>query len=321
MAKKYKRDTKWENMQMSLMNRLAQHECTLQRRMTNYYISEAKRLDKEIGAFYQAYGKNNVIQYRDLMQKMANADRELLLRDCEAFVAKYPQYSNLLPVRKDIYKLNRLEGLQASLRVQQLNTGIYESAQIEQHLRQIGAEAFEETSRLLGYEYNPEIVKKFVDDLKVTDTTERVVINKRKLADYLSSDLAQGMARGDSYKRLSDNLATRLKKVSKRDLDRLVYTQGTLVYNEATAGVVEDDFTLYRFSTIGDSRVCDICSGLENSVFEFEDRAPGINFPPMHPWCRCSFEIVVPDREKWLDDYVKKHGGNTADAEDILTRI
>jgi SPP1 gp7 family putative phage head morphogenesis protein len=321
MARTKKDDKAWNLMQLSLLDRLATHEQTMQRRMSDYYLSEAARLDKEIGAFYQKYGNNNVIQFRNLMLRMNKADRQLLMRNCDAFIKKYPQYANLLPVRENIYKLNRLEGLQASLRVQQLNIGVYESKQIEQHLKTVGAEAFEETSRLLGHEYNPEIVKKFVDGLTITDTTENTIANKRKLADYLSSDIAQGIARGDSYKRLSDSVTARFKKVSKRDMDRLVYTQGTLVYNEATAGVVEEDFDSYKISTARDNRVCKICKALEGQVLPFEFRMPGVNFPPLHPWCRCSFEVVITDRQKWIDDYVKKHSGTKEDAEKIIERV
>jgi SPP1 gp7 family putative phage head morphogenesis protein len=293
----------------------------MQKRTSQYYLSEAARLDKEIGAFYQQYGNNNIIQFRNLMLRMNKADRQLLMRNCDEFIKKYPQYANLLPVRENIYKLNRLEGLQASLRVQQLNIGVYESKQIEQHLKTVGAEVYEEISRTLGHEYNPEIVKKFVDGLTITDTTENTVRNHAKLADYLSSDIAQAFARGDSYKRIADSITNRFKRVSQNDLNRLVYTQGTLVYNEATAGVVEEDFDEYEISTAGDSKVCDICRGLEYQSFRFKDRTVGVNFPPLHPWCRCSFTVVVTDRQKWIDDYVQKHSGTKEDAEKIIERV
>lgn len=38
----------------------------------------------------------------------------------------------------------------------------------------------------------------------------------------------------------------------------------------------------------------------------------------MHPMCRCTFEIVVDDWNKWLDDYEKKHSSNGTE---IKTRI
>ncbi|MGN1132963.1 MAG: hypothetical protein ACI4RN_00760 [Oscillospiraceae bacterium] len=36
------------------------------------------------------------------------------------------------------------------------------------------------------------------------------------------------------------------------------------------------------------------------------DRKPGINFPPMHPYCRCSFTVVIPDN--FVEKYEQNHG-------------
>lgn len=38
----------------------------------------------------------------------------------------------------------------------------------------------------------------------------------------------------------------------------------------------------------------------------------------MHPWCRCHFNPVVDDWDKWLDDYEKRHSTN---GEKILNNI
>lgn len=316
-----KEDKEWDALQASLLRKLAGYEQTMNKRMSKYYISEAKRLDKEIAAFYQQHGTNNIIQYRNVVQTISQADYDLLMRNCDAFAAKYPQYAHLLPVRKSIYKLNRLEGLQASLRVQQLEVGAYESQQAEAHLKQVGAEAFDETSKLLGHEYNPEIVRKFVDELPAVSVMQNTMTNHAKLADYLGTDIAQGMARGDSYSRISREAQKRFTRVSRNDFARLIYTQGTLVYNEATAGVVEQDFTEYRLSTANDSKVCPICRKLEQEVFRFQDRTVGVNFPPLHPWCRCSFTVVINDRDAWIDDYIQKRSGTAEDAEAIIERM
>lgn len=42
----------------------------------------------------------------------------------------------------------------------------------------------------------------------------------------------------------------------------------------------------------------------------YQGPPPGVNFPPLHPWCRCTFEIYVEDWDKWQDDYVKRHSKN-----------
>ena len=38
----------------------------------------------------------------------------------------------------------------------------------------------------------------------------------------------------------------------------------------------------------------------------------------MHPWCRCHFNPVVDDWDKWIDDYEKRHSAN---GEKILNNI
>ena len=42
----------------------------------------------------------------------------------DEFEKKYPEYADLMPIRESIYKLNRLEGLQQSIRLQQRELGI-----------------------------------------------------------------------------------------------------------------------------------------------------------------------------------------------------
>ena len=313
-----KNDELWDALQKRLLDKLADSEAVMQQKMSRYYVQEAVRLDKEIAAFYAKYGTNNIIQYRNLMQQLPDADKDLLMQDCNTFAVKYPQFAHLLPVRKNIYKLNRLEGLQASCRVQQLQIGAFESQQAEAHLKAVGEQAFKEVSILLGHEYNPEAVKKFVDFANVS---QNIFNNKDKLASYLEADLAQGIARGDSYRTISKAVCQRMTAVAKRDMDRLVYTQGTLMFNEATAGVVEHDFENYKVSTVGDNKVCKICRALEDKVFRFSDRSVGVNFPPLHPWCRCSFEVVIEDREQWKQDYMNRYNSTSDDADDVLRRF
>lgn len=304
MAKKKKQDKLWNDMQKSILKKITVKESTLNKRLSAYFKQEAAKLDREIAAFYMRYGQNNIIQFRQVMDALPQVDKDLLYQDVQAFVTKYPKYAHLVPVRENIYKLNRLEGLQASLRMHQLESAGKEADMVAEHLRQVAIDAYKDTSEQLMQQYNPEIAKLFVNRLSATDVTDNIMNNKAKLMDYLASDIAQGMARGDSYARIAKAMAERYTKVSMRDMQRLVYTQGTLVYNEATAHVVEQDFEQYQISTVGDNKVCEICRGLQDKIFSFKDRQVGVNFPPLHPWCRCSFTIYVEDRDAWLNAHL-----------------
>ena len=31
--------------------------------------------------------------------------------------------------------------------------------------------------------------------------------------------------------------------------------------------------------------------------FNISESVPGLNFPPMHPWCRCFFDPVIPEKK------------------------
>lgn len=66
----------------------------------------------------------------------------------------------------------------------------------------------------------------------------------------------------------------------------------------------------YKVSTTADGKVCSKCADISHQVFYIKDRTPGVNFPPLHPWCRCTFEIYVENWDKWQDDYVKRHSKN-----------
>ena len=80
------------------------------------------------------YGKDNVIEYKTLLQTLTEAERNLLIQNMDGFALKYPQYAHLLPVRESIYKLNRLEALQQSIILQQLEIGAVNNEEIEAHL-------------------------------------------------------------------------------------------------------------------------------------------------------------------------------------------
>ena len=310
----------WQKRQQQLNKQLEKDEEKLKKRLSSYFDAEYRKLDKQIAAYYKQYGTDNVIQYRRLTESLSEEDKRLLMEQMDEFAKKYPQYASLMPVRESIYKLNRLEGLQYSVRMQQLEIGAVENEQLTAHLNRNAERGVNAAAEAMGfgknfYANNPDISKLFVNVpwSNGENFSQRIWNNTTKLANYLNSDIAQGIARGDSYERLTRRLRERFSSVSRNDAYRLIYTEGTYVMAEATMQPFTEDFEKYRLSTVGDGKVCSICRGVAREVFNISDRQPGVNFPPLHPWCRCTFEIVVNDWDAWMDEYVAKHGGQTAE--------
>lgn len=310
----------WADRQEQLKQAAEKDEAKLKKRLSSFYDVEFKRLDKEIAAYYQKYGKDNVIAYRNLLQSLSDEDKTLLIERMDDFAEKYPQYANLMPVRESIYKLGRLQGLQYSVFMTEAEIAGYTNEQIEEYLRRLSQQGLNYGMETLGfgknfYSINDDIVRQFVDVpwCNGENFSTRIWNDTQKLAQYLSTDIAQGFARGDSYDRLVRNIRQRFSRVNRKDAYRLIYTEGTYVMAESSMQPFTEDFEQYRLSPVLDGRTCPICRGLREQVFLISERQPGVNFPPIHPWCRCSWEIVVDDWDKWMDEYVAKHGGQTAE--------
>ena len=244
------------------------------------------------------------------------------------FAVKYPQYANLMPVRESIYKLDRLQGLQYSVYMTEAEIAGFTNEQTTEYLTKLSRQGLNYGMKTLGfgknfYSINDDIVKQFVGVpwCNGEDFSSRIWGDTQKLAQYLSTDIAQGFARGDSYDKLVRNIRQRFDRVNRKDAYRLVYTEGTYVMAESTMQPFKDDFEKYRLSPVLDGRTCPICRGVREQVFPISERHPGVNFPPLHPWCRCTFEIVVDDWGAWMDEYVSKNSGDRSRAEEIAKRI
>ena len=312
--------TYWSERQKQLYKAMEKDEKKLKKKLSSFYDKEYAKLDKTIAAFYEKFGTDNVIEYRNLMQSLPEADKMLLIEQSDEFAKKYPQYAHLLPVRNNIYKLNRLEGLQYSVRLNQLNIGAVNNEEITKYLKKQAERGVNAAAEAMGFgknfnALNGNIASKFVgvNWSNGRNFSERIWENTDKLSQYLNNDIATGFARGVNYRKLTDIIQKRYSKVTRNDAYRLIYTEGTYVMAESSMAPFEDDFEQYRVSTVGDSRVCPICRDLSGQVFNIKDRQPGVNFPPLHPWCRCTFTIEVEDWDAWMDEYERKHGGKNTE--------
>lgn len=319
----------WSRRRERLVQQLVRDEARLNERLARLYASEADRLEREIASYYQRYGEENVVEYRRLLVTLSDEDRRQLMEQMDEFAAKYPQYAHLLPVRSSIYRLDELEGIQASIRVQQLRIGAIEQEEMEAHFERQARRAANVAAEEMGfganfYAVNDPVIRETVAAAWADGKhfSQSIWDNRERLASYLNDDFAKMLARGVTYEEMARGLRQRFEHVSRRDSMRLVYTEGTFLLNEAQARVHEEDFETYRLSCVNDGRACEACRKLQAaqraSPARFDERRPGVNFPPLHPWCRCSYEVVVEDWDAWIDAYVASRGGDSAKQREMV---
>lgn len=316
-------DEYWRGRRDEFLGQLSEDEAELSARLSKVYEAEAAKLDRLIASYYAKYGESNVIEYRRLLQSISADDRALLMERMDEFARRYPQYADLMPVRESIYRLNELEAIQMQIHIQQYEIGAVEQGELERHFSEQARRAANMAAEELGfgssfYGYDSEVVRATVGAAWASgeDFSSRVWANRERLAGYLNDDFSKLVARGVSYDEISRELRERLGHDSAKTAMRLVYTEGTYLYNEAQARVHEAEFDGYAISCVHDGRACRACRDLEARQREhparFSERMPGTNFPPMHPWCRCSYTLEVDDWDKWIDDYVQRRGEDSA---------
>jgi len=319
-------DTYWTLRQEALLKALEKDEEKIKKRLAALYIQDARALEKEIALYYAKYGENGVIEFRRLLEAADPVQREQIWRAWESFAAAHPEYAHLTPQRENIYKLNRLEAEQESIRLHAMESAARDEQIITDHLSKVSertrigtnirgggfhkglAEIASRPGRVTAADIGYYVVNLDIRGLLIND--------REKLAKYLQTDFAQGIARGDSYQRMAKAMSERLEKVSRNQAYGIIYTEGTHVHAEATKEAIKEDFQEYTFSTYGDNRVCKVCSALEDhGPFKLSEAQAGVNFPPMHPYCRCRIEPYVSDWDKWMDDYVERHSATKEEAE------
>lgn len=284
------------------MKQLEKSEKQLYKQIQQYYKNEAKALQQLINDYYTTYGVNNVIEYRQLLQSLSTEQVNLLIRDIDSFVAEYPQYAHLAPVRTSIYKLDRLEGLQTSVKLESLRVGAYEQSSINDHLSSYAVKFANATAEAMGfgsnfYTENVSVIKAMLssDWANGSNFSERIWNNIEKLTETLNNEIATGFARGTNYRELSRILSKKMDSSAKQAF-RLIYTEGSRVMNEAVAIANNDDEGRYYISTVGDGKVCDYCADMmaqsHKQEWLFKNREAGVNYPPFHTSCRCTIDFA-----------------------------
>lgn len=301
----------WNERAEKLFKSIEKNEEQLNKKLAEYYKVEAERLNKLIASYYAKYGKDNVIQYRELLKKLSDGERKLLIEDIDKFIEKYPKYEKLKKVRESIYKLDRLESLKVSINLSQMELAEKEVEEVKKYLEDVYKTGFDYANKELGYptnfnSYNKEAVEKFINKSWVggINFSKRIYNNRDKVSKWVMTEFADGVKRGESYDRLIKKMMNRFQEVSKSSAKRLVATEASYMLNESSMSVFAKEFDEYKYNAILDSKTSKLCRKLDGEVYKISERKAGKNFPPMHPNCRSSFTIVIPD--DWMDRAIKK---------------
>lgn len=265
-----------------------------------------KDVERQIKEFYDKYGDNPAeeMSYKDFEKYKAKLSR---------MAKANPQDKTLQKLAKqDIpkYRIDRLRALQGELQMQLTEAtngqekGIYNTLD---DVSKVSQSVLAKTMQAsVGLKFNTIASKKMkqilMSDWSGANWSERLWKDREKVGKKLTEILEKGVVQGTSLQKMSRELrdvtgqsfnnAFRLIRTETSHIDGQVTLEG---YKQAGK---ELGLEFYEYDAFLDSRTSTICRELNGKRFKVSDAEVGINYPPMHPNCRSTTQLVLDEDYK-----------------------
>lgn len=305
----------WTKREEEATKRRITEEKAYERELQKIYDNMLDNIQKEIDAFYGKYAKQNGITLAEAKKAVSELDIKAYERKAKRYV-RDKDFSAEANEEMRLYnltmKINRLEMLKANIglelisghdELQKFMEGVLQGRTMEELERQAGI--LGKTVRNNAQTANA-IVNASFHNAKFSD---RIWMHQDLLKSDLNKLLQSGLIAGKNPRVLAREIKSRFG-VKTADAERLMRTELARVQTEAQKQSFEaNGFTQYIFLALGDA--CDICKDIDENHYNVKDMMPGLNAPPMHPFCRCSIAAYEDDDEyeAWLEHL--SNGGTT----------
>jgi SPP1 gp7 family putative phage head morphogenesis protein len=142
----------------------------------------------------------------------------------------------------------------------------------------------------------------------------RVWQNQRAAAETIQQAVVETLTMGgkpteETYRRLFDEAMKKPGTTAKQAThaaNRIIRTESAYVANqESLEAYNEVGIEEYEFISVLDSKTSAICQGMDGKTFKTKDAEVGVNFCPMHPYCRSTTAPVLLSEAKPGTRYAK----------------
>lgn len=286
------------------------------------YEKSILAIQRDIESFYIRYSENNEISITEARKLLDNRELKEFRWTIEEYIQKGKE--NAI----DQKWIKELENVNTRVRLDRLQSLEY---QVRQQVEIITAKRLHGLTKLSEelikegyYRSIYEVQKGFGigDTFNILDTrtieniiskpwapdgsnfSERIWRDREVLTNELKKELAQSFIRGDAPDTAIRNIAKTMN-TSKKAAGRLIMTESAFFANEARAKAFKElGVEEYQFLATLDMRTSDICQEMDLEIFKLSERILGVNWPPLHVWCRST---VIPHfegniKQRWARD-------------------
>ena len=266
------------------------------------YKQSKTYLDKQINKVFDKFQRDYGLSERDARHVLKNMKDQKDLNELRKVLEARPNDPNIQRLLADLdspayaYRMKRLERLSADLDLMRESIYLSEKKGSDSFYSDLMKDSYyratfdlqQQTGLAYSFSDLPETEIKRLQGLKWTGEaySDRIWSNTGALASSVKDELLVSLITGRSIRDTSQAIAERFE-VGQNKARRLVRTESAFFHNQMELLSYEDaEITKYKFVAVLDRRTSEICQEHDNKVYDTDKAVPGVNYPPLHPWCR-----------------------------------
>lgn len=278
---------------------------SLERYIDEIYQKAYKTITERITAFSEKYAKDSKLPLFLANFVLSMGEKREFFNNVEKFKKKYPEHEEKVQVSANP---TRIEALTTENKMTMIDVTEKVNHKIEMHLKGTYQETYLERKFKYAKETGKEPVIKpeRLDENVIDDIISRTFDGKRfseriwglnmdrvvgKVEHLVRDSLARDIPPSDNAKVLAVEF-----QVARHRAVTVLQTETNNIQAEATMAEYEDDdVKRYKYLATLEVHTCPICGELDGKIFKVKDAQRGINYPTMHPHCRCTTVPAIED--------------------------
>ena len=298
--------TEFRQRQMEYIEQSLKDDRKRKQEMAKVYRSSLEDIQRHIDADIQKFAHKEGVS-------MAEAKKIISKTDVEKFQStakRYTEEKNFTPkANKELRRYNitmrsnRLELIEARINLDLIALGLEEERLTAQHITEETIKEYEKQAGILNMavpsqaQLNTLATAILLSDVSGATFSDRIWANQAELRSEVNKAIERALIRGEHPNRSAADIKRLIRdEFGKKQhaAERILITETARAQTIAGAESFKKS-GVDQYVYIAEPTACDICSKLDDKVFDVKDMVPGVNASPMHPHCRCAIAGHVED--------------------------
>ena len=303
----------WEKRKAWEMFRYMEQAERAAEEISRLYLKSSRHISLELDEIFERYQKKHKLSEKEAYRLLSSMKDKTSLDELKAALrsggSDKTKAEILAELESPAYqaRLERLQQLQNQLDLTMQNVYQQEKVKSTGHYVDLANEAYyrsifdiqQRTGLNFGFNLiSPAAVDRVVNSRwSGANYSARVWSNTKALAQDLKEELLLSLVTGRTDRETADIIANKFAAGASQ-ARRLVRTESCNLANQMEMVSYEEcGIEYYIYVATLDLRTSSICRSLDGKRFKVSEQQPGINCPPMHPWCRSTTICDIGDEE------------------------